>query len=231
MALASAFGGFDGLDASNYYGCAGIVGQQAGFHVQAWIWIESQAVSSANRVILANVTTATNGWRFLTTGTNSTLNFGCFDSMGSANRVSSALTLAAGHLGRPLHVCGAIRSGGVVLWVDGALIGSPTTVTTFAAPSSPQMTVGRRALDTLSCLGDVRVLGGVAGGHYSPSDAEVLAAYSAGLAAKDISHIPGGTSEQWWSFKNVGPTAPASIAPGMGSVDLVRAGSPEFVAV
>lgn len=228
---ASAFGGFDDLTASNYYDCVGIAGAQAGFHIQAWVYVESQAVASANRVFLANAIASTNGYRFLTAGANATLNFGAYDSTGSVTRVSGVLTLTAGHIGRPLHVCGGIRAGQLLLWVDGVPVGLPTTITTYAPSGAPNMSLGRRMSDTLSCLGDIQVLGGVAGGHYAPSDVEVLAAYTAGLAAKDIVHIPGGTAEQSWSFKNIGPTAPASIAQGVGSEALTRRGSPTYVSV
>jgi len=183
----------------------------------------------ANRIPLANVTTATNGWRFLTGTTNATLNFGCFDVTGSTTRISPALTLTSGHIGRPLHVLGMIRSGAIFLFVDGAQVGVSTAITNFGPANN--MAVGRRMSDTLSALGDIRVLGGVAGGHYAPSDAEILAAYTAGLAAKDIVHISGGSSEQAWSFKNIGPTAPASVNPGVGVEALTRVGSPTFVTV
>lgn len=210
-AAPSLWGGFDGLDASNYLtDSPGITSMG---HVQAWLWIESQAVASANRIPLANVTAATGGWRFLTSGSNAALNFGAYDTNGSLTRISASLTLTSGHIGRPLHVCGGVRSGQLLLWVDGALVGVATAFNTYGAPASPSMSVGRRLSDTLSAQGDIRVIGGVSGGSYVPSDAEVLAAYNAGLAAKDISPIAGSTS---YSFKS-------------GAGGLTATGSPQFI--
>ncbi len=226
---AATFDGLDNLTATDYYAApAGIIGQQAGFHVQCWIWIEPTAVS-ASRIFLANATAAPGqGWRFLTGTTNATLNFGAYDGTGGLTRTSASLTLTAGHLQRPLHVCGGIRSGGLVLWVDGVAIGSPTTITTYTSPVAPTMSVGRRMQDTLSALGDIRVIGGIAGGHYAPSDAEVAAAYTTGLAAGDVVPITGGSAQQAWSFKGLGSAA-ASILPSVGAESLTKNGSPTYV--
>jgi len=216
-----AFAGVSGLDASNYYASAsgqGIVLAQAGSHVQAWINIPSQAVSSANRVFLANQPASNQGWRFITTGTNAILNG--LASNGASNVVTPNYTIQASDCGRPLHVCMAIRSNQLCLWVDGVLIGS-TAITTYTGGTS-RMYVGRRIFDSAAADG-IQVLG-VAGALYAPTDAEVLAARNAGLAAGDVVQIAGGTSPKVYSFAGL-VTAPGTLVAALGGQDLTLTGS------
>ena len=220
--------GFDGLDASNYFTTSpgtGIVGQQAGFHVQAWMWFETTAVNSTKPIIdTVGGTPANRGWRFATGTTNTTLNFGCYDTSTSTTKTSPSWTVVTG---RPVHVVGMIRSNAVRLFVDGVQVGTGTAIATFGTATSPIMTVGRRMQDTNSVVGTVRVLGGIAGGHYAPSDAEVLAAYQAGLSGKTVSHISGGTAQAQWLFQR--GSVPASIAATVGSDVLTTVGAPTSI--
>jgi hypothetical protein len=217
------WGGFDDLDASNYYGIAGgIVGTSA-FHVQGWLVIESQAVASDTRTVVSNL--GTRGWRIATTGTNTGINWGLYD--GAGLKTTGAFTVTAGMVGQPIHYCGRLGGGTATLLVNGAVVAS-VAVASFTANVSPSMMIGRRAADTsFTSAGVVRSIGGVAGGHYAPSDAEVLTAYQAGLSAKNVAHIVGGTAQQCWSFKGLG-SAPATITPNVGTGDLVKTGSPTW---
>ncbi len=217
------WGGFDGLDATNYYGAVGIVGAST-FHVQGWLVIESQAVAAETRTVYSNL--GTRGWRIATTGTNAGINWGVYD--GAGLKTTAAFTVTAGMIGSPIHVCGVLAGGNATLKVNGVTVAS-VAIASYTANLTPSMMVGRRAVDTSFTAGGlVRAVGGFAGGHYGPSDPEVVAAYNAGLAAKDIAHIAGGTNQQAWSFKSLG-SAPSTISPTVGAESLTKNGSPTWV--
>lgn len=218
------WGGFDDLDATNYWGATGLVGTGSGFHVQGWLVVDTQAVAAETRTVVSNL--GTRGWRVATTGANAGINWGMYD--GAGLKTTGSFTVTSGMVGQPIHWCGLLRSGNALLFINGVNVAS-VVIASFTANVAPALMVGRRATDTsFTSGGVVRSVGGVAGGHYAPSDAEVLSAYQAGRAARSVVPIAGGTDQLAWSFKNL-MGAPSSIAASVGSEALTRNGSPSWV--
>jgi hypothetical protein len=221
------WGGFDGLDASNNYTASGpvIPGAATGFHVQFWAWFETTAVSATRTFVCTNGTGgAAGGWLFVTRTTNATLEFAAVDGS-QTTRFTPAYTLQPGDYGRPVHVCGWRDATHIRLAVDGVEVGTGLAVTGHTAGSGV-LTVGARPAASQSAGGLIRLLGGLSGGAVIPSAGDISAAYSAGLAAKDISPIAGATDT--WSWTALGSAA-ASISPSAGVDSLTRVGTPTWV--
>jgi hypothetical protein len=197
--------------------------------VQTWVTLEATAVSATRLVVGLNSSGGANGgWLFVTRTTNAGIEFAAVDGT-NITRLSPQYVVQPADLGTVMHLAGWKDAVGIHLAVNGVEVGTGTPMVGYNPGAAVNLTIGARPVNGQNAGGLIRSFG-VAGGHYLPSIAEIEDAYIDGLAAKDIVHIAGGTSQAAWSFKGLG-LAPASINAMVGADALGRVGSPTFVAV
>jgi hypothetical protein len=185
--------GADALNDNNYYasataGSTGIQWSTSGGYFQAWVRINSQNVTSANRHLFGTFVTSTSGWTCRTTGSNATIVVSAFGT-GPTQVDSDPYTIQPSDVGKILHLVGVHTGSALQLWVNGVQVGSNKAITSFV-PGTAKMYIGRASTTGLSVLASVAVCA-LSGGSYVPTSTEIAAAYSAGKAKGQIVAIAG----------------------------------------
>lgn len=225
------FAAIDGLTDTAYYSTAvntGLLGQAGGgFYGQCWVRLDNQNAGTARNIVscrMGATTPTTTGHYVRALAGNTSITFECFIAAGSVV-TSSAYTVQAADIGKMIHVVW-VHTGSVLrLYVHGEQVGSDVAAVGYTVPTQGFF-VGRRANTTgESAVSDLSV-GGIAGGNFVPTAAEIRTAYLAGLVAEDVVAIPSKTTLLW--SPRVTGSAAATIAAQVGSTNLTRTGAPTY---
>lgn len=229
--------GASGFTLNHYYeATTGISGHPSGFWVATLFRIDTQAVASKARIIVAK-RADTDGWQIYTNATNSTL-YGCVQTT-SNYYLTPAVTLAAGDVGKLLLAVMVYDVGTqkIRMYYKRVEQGTGTTTAgTYTVPTAIPMRVGRS-----NSTGDASANGltvfGVAGGDGGQIALGRIQAYhDAAMALEDLPPTMGipGFGGSRYSFSEAtraaGGTIPASVTDSSGKSDsLVKVGSPTLV--
>lgn len=178
---ATGFSAYNRLQTANGLGVAG---QLAGFNVAT----RATITSTSGQEAVAGRFGAMTGWIFYRNGTS--LQFICYT--GSANVSSPALTLTAAHLNRPLYLHGWIDSGKLHFAVDGAWVGS-FAISAYA-PSNNGTSFSTTSMPFAGVCFEL------SGGHFVPTQAEVMKNYLDSVRAGSLQPMPNNKSEHLWSI-------------------------------
>jgi hypothetical protein len=235
-----AWNAMDNLDDANYYRTPYPNGSRGTDTVgnvfyQAWITVETQdpSITSNTRYFVSTESQSPTeyGISLFTNGLNDTL---VMKSRGSSSAITVSGPIASSLVGVPIHVVGAIVGGVAKLWLNAVRTGADVTVPAgnYNAPVA-DIAIGRRPgapeTDTNSCEDVIRIHGVSSGNVASVSDAEVLAAYNAGLAALDIVALGGVKTQHMWSAKQQHSAAATWVDVIDGSAPMTRVGAPTWL--
>lgn len=226
--LAYGAGGFS--DADYFETAGGIAGSPAGCWIGALLRVDTQAVASNTRSMLAksNGTVPSAGWDLRSSGTNTVLTFTGTDASNVGAVGPSAVVLPA-DVGKLLLLVGVWDAAAqrIRVYFKRAEVstGVPRTGWTNS-PASP-MRLGRHNSPTIPTLG-ITVFG-FAIGDAIPSLAEIQALHDACTASERMAAIPGKTGQLVDLTADIvgnGGAMPASLIDRIGAAPMTRVGAP-----
>lgn len=218
--------GISGFNNSHYFNqVPGFAGDPIAFWV-CWLGIiESQAVSSATRVMLAKRSSTNPGWQLYTNGTNSSFQCGIGNSTGAVTTTTSAI--ASGEVGKLFVLLMTFDGSKQHMHLRRAEVGTGSSALTGAyVDSAANLTLGKRsdgfAATSITTLGWSAGLGYVAISEYQ-------ALYDAIMAKERIQGIPGKTTtliDVTLDVIEAGGVLPTTLKDRVGTANMGQGGNP-----